>query len=151
MIKDKTIPQISVIAYSLQLLAIVATVSDGKHSCDITADRAEFENWLTDGTGIVNMSIYHQEGSIVKETPIQEPIEQYWQQGEEVNNSPVLLHLRTFLTRNERARTLTRLEMAKQHLMDLCAELEDAKREEAYASINEYGKLQQRIGELEAA
>ncbi|HYD22141.1 MAG TPA: hypothetical protein VEB40_11745 [Flavipsychrobacter sp.] len=137
--------------YELKGEEIVAHVSDGRRSCEYCIKRADFEYWLTDGTGVVDMSITHSEGGVITEVPITETIEQYWRQGEEINNSPVLDHLRFFLVRDEVAVSALKAELVEEQLKDLFAEMEPGVRAEAYASLLEYGLLKKEYGEQSAS
>lgn len=140
-----------VLNYELQATAILACITDGKSQIDIPIDRVVFEQWLTDGTGEVDMTFTHTEGDITTESTVKEPIAKYWHQGEEINNSPVLNHLRQYLTRDEAAVCGIKAEFIEEHLKDLFTQMEPSLRAEAYASLLEYGLHKKEQGAQNAA
>jgi hypothetical protein len=137
--------------YELSAEQITAHISNGRQHIEFGIDRGVFEHWLTDDTGAVDMSITHSADNVITEIPIKEPIAQYWLQGEEVNNSPVLEHLKFFLTRNEVAVSAVKAEFAEEQLKDIFAQMEPAVRAEAYATLLEYGMLKKEHGERSAS
>lgn len=140
--------RIIVTNYELQDEKIIAHLSDGKHDCEYALNRQEYEDWLTDGTGVVDMGFTHHNGNVLTEVEIKEPIADYWLQGEEINNSPVLEHLQLYVTRDELNRSLARMELLEQHIKDLFdTYLEGLPKAEGYASLIEYGMLAKEAGE----
>lgn len=140
--------QIKVHQYELQSEKIIAHVTDGRHDCEYAINRQEYEGWLTDGTGVVDMSFCHTgDNGELKEVELKEPIAEYWKQGEEINNSPVLEHLQLYITRDELQRTKVRMELLEQHIKDLFdTHLEGLPKAEGYASLLEYGMLANEVG-----
>jgi hypothetical protein len=140
--------RIIVTNYELQSEKITVHLSDGKYDCEYALNRQEYEDWLTGGTGMVDMSFTHHYGGVITEVEIKEPIADYWLQGEEINNSPILEHLQLYVTRDELSRTLARMEILEQHLKDLFdTHIEGLPRTEGYASLVEYGMLAKEAGE----
>jgi hypothetical protein len=137
--------------YELRSEQVIALVTDGKTEMDQVIDRTAFEHWLTDGTGMVDMSITHHDGDVITEVPIEEPVNRYWLQGAEINDSPVLEHISMYLRRDQVAISALKAEFAEEHLKGLFAEMEPVVRAEAYAFLLEYGMLQKEYGEQSAS
>lgn len=137
--------------YELRGEWIVSYLTDGKQDCEYNINRAAYEQWLTDGTGVVDMSICYHEGNVMREVPIKETIENYWLQGVEIDNSPILQDIRMYLMRDEASVSALKAEFVEEHLKQLFTQMEPALRAEAYASLLEYGMLKKEYGEQHAS
>jgi hypothetical protein len=138
---------LKVISFELRPEQVVLQLSKGNDACEYIVNRAAFEDWLTDGTGEVDMSIAHHDGNVINEVEIKEPIALYWMQGVEVNDCPVLEHLRMYLLRNAASISGVKAEFAEERLRVLFSEMEPMVRADAYATLLEYGMLKKECGE----
>ncbi|MBL7720142.1 MAG: hypothetical protein JNL72_14995 [Flavipsychrobacter sp.] len=136
-----------VTSYVLGEETISATLTDGKTDCDYLINREQFEDWLTGGTGVVDMGFSHHLGDVLTEVEIKEPISDYWIQGDEINNSPVLEHLQLFVHRNEQSRCEAHCALLEQYLEDMLTERAEPAQNEAVATLRKYGQLKQETGE----
>lgn len=143
--------KIIVTNYELTADYIYAQLSDGKNDCEYRLDRTEYEDWLTDGTGMIDMGFTHHNGNVLTEVEIKEPIADYWLQGEEINNSPVLEHLQLYVTRDELSRSLARAALLEQYLKDLLEQLEPVQRADGQTTLLEYGLMCKEAGEQGAS
>lgn len=89
---------ISVTNYELTSDKVIAELYDGNTETTYTVSRDKYENWLTDGTGIVKCPITYTSGAgEMQEVDIECTLSEYWEQGKEINSSPILLHLLAYI------------------------------------------------------
>lgn len=137
--------------YELREEQIIVHASTGDESIEYAIGRMGFEDWLTEGSGVVDMSFTHCEGGVITEVPIKEPIANYWQLGSEVADGPVLEHLRFYLTRDNVAVSALKAEFAEERLRRIFSDMEPVQRADAYATLLEYGILKKEYGEQSAS
>ncbi len=98
---------------------IIAQIESGDMNCGMTIPVQEYEDWLTDGTGVIDMGFTHHDGNVLQEVEIKEPIADYWLKGAEINDSPVCEHIQLYLTRNELNRSICIAKLYEEYLIEL--------------------------------
>lgn len=93
--------KIKVTRYSLNATHIIIEGTQNGVPFEKPVSRRVYELWLTDGTDTVDMSISHHADNIIEEVPIKLAIDDYWLQGQELDNTPILEHLQWFLLCDE--------------------------------------------------
>lgn len=90
-----------VTGYNLTADQVILKIKEGDKTYEHPVSRRVFEIWLTDGTDVVDMSFSHCIDNVVTEVPVKVGIDEYWEKGDKLDNSPILEHLKLFLQYDE--------------------------------------------------